>query len=101
MGLQRHALCSQDCLGIIKTDGHLTSLCARRNQVKLQRVVGLCRFLCNGELDLNLVQKSTAIRVYNSVSFVKVQILLYLNHPHCYQRNIVFSNLFLNLSLLY
>lgn len=49
------AASSQDCLGVIKADGHLTSLCAR-SQVKLQTCVGLCRFLCNSELDLNLVQ---------------------------------------------
>lgn len=67
LGLQLHPLYSQDCLGVIKADGHLTSLCARRNQVKVQMCVGLCRFLCNRELDLNLVQKSTAIGVYSSV----------------------------------
>lgn len=67
LGLQLHPLYSQDCLGIIKADGHLTSICERRSQVKLQRDVRLWRFLCNSELDLNLVQKSTAIGVYNSV----------------------------------
>lgn len=75
MGLQLHppfysfrllGYCSKS-LGTVKADGHLTSLCARRTEVRLQRGVGLGRFLSKSELDVKLAQKATAKGFYRGV----------------------------------